>query len=118
MNKISNYWDGTGRFQNLANELAKLIPAAGPVANARKNAKLERFRKVANAYYDLFNNGGGNRPQSIVNFFGRVKQYARRSSWDHVYARTEPVLDNAILDAALEQGLISLAEAYVLRVAA
>jgi hypothetical protein len=95
-----NYWNNTGRFQSLANDLEKLIPSAGPVENARQNPKLERLRKIVNAYYDLLNNGGGN-----------------RSSWCQVYARTEPVLDNAILDAALEQGLISLAHVEMLRAA-
>lgn len=118
------YWDSTGRHQKLAEELRKLIPAAGPVENARKNPKLERFRKVANAYYDLFNNGGGNRKQACRAYFGvdrygvSARLHVRWSDYKAAFQLTEPVLDNAILDAALEQGLISLAHAYMLRIAA
>ena len=52
-----NYWNGTGRFEDLGKWLDKLVPAAG--ACAAHHGRLEKYRLMCNAYYDLFNNGGG-----------------------------------------------------------
>ena len=59
-NKMNNYFDSTGKYEVLANKLADLIPPAGSIKNHKQNPKLEKYRRMTNAYYDLYRNGGGN----------------------------------------------------------
>lgn len=93
------YWDGNGRFQELAEKLNKLIPTKGPVDKPRSlNRCLERFRKASNAYYDLFNIGVLNRITSNY-------------KWELAHQHAEPAMDRYIIDAAVEQGLIMPNEA-------
>lgn len=106
-----SYWNHNGKYQHLAGELHKLLPLAGPVQNAKQNPALERFRKYANAYYDLFNNGGGNRRQAVQAYFPGAYRCANVYRYNGIYAITEPRMDAVILAAAREQGLISNVEA-------
>ena len=54
----NRYWDDRGRYNEESKALQALIPMVGAVPYRRtKNQHLERFRKVMNAYYDLYNNG-------------------------------------------------------------
>jgi len=104
----NTYWNSKGTHQALADELAKLVPVMGEIKGS-KNKELERFRKATNAYYDIFNNGGMNRGQSIGKIFPGVMFYIKdarrfRSIWDSIYRITEPKMDAIILAAAKEQG--------------
>jgi len=66
----NTYWNDRGRYNNEANALRALIPMVGAVPYLRtKNMHLERFRKVGNAYYDLYNNGLWNRAREFANLF-------------------------------------------------
>lgn len=113
-----SYWDHSGTFQALYEELHKLLPQEGPVAHARgKNKRLEKMRVAANAYYDVYNNGGCNHGGLIRRIFNlKVGDYqyagpgglGRMFRWENAYRKTEPVMDTIILEAAVEQGLISL----------
>jgi hypothetical protein len=105
----NTYWAAKGTYQELNVKLESLVPASGEVAKPWKNKALERFRKASNAYYDVFNNGGCNRMQSISRLFGTEVSYAlrnRRPSWVWIHKYTEPKMDAIILEAAKEQGLI------------
>ena len=113
-----NYWGHNGTHQDLADQLEKLIPAEGAVESPRgRNKKLEKFRQAANAYYDIFNNGGCNRGPLIRRIFefsvgsyrygSRSRFGATHTNWTAIHRHTEPKMDEIILDAAVEQGLIS-----------
>jgi hypothetical protein len=95
---VASYWHGDGRYECYANELAKLIPASGRVKNPRKNRHLEHYRVVCNAYYDLYNNGGWNKPSQIYQYAGKRSVNER-----YVYVALEIYLDYVILTAYAEQ---------------
>lgn len=102
------YWGGNGTHQDISTALLDLVPSEGPI-KGRKNAALERFRKASNAYYDIFNNGGCNRPALIRAIFGLgISSYINRNgnlNWVEVTKIVEPIMDSIILAAAEEQGL-------------
>lgn len=104
---LGNYWNGTGRWQALADKLNHLVPPQGEV-KGDGSEKLELFRRASNAYYDLFNNGGCNVPKEISAFF-RVfhNDEAVGNAFDMAiyFQKTEPVMDKIILAAAAEQGI-------------
>ena len=106
-----SYWNNNGKYQHLAGELRKLVPIAGEVENHKQNPALEKFRKYSNAYYDLFNNGGGNRRQAVQAYFPGAYQKANECKYRGIYAITEPRMDEVILAAAREQGLLNNVEA-------
>ena len=93
-----SYWLGNGRHQALADDLQPLIPSEGRVKNPRKNKHLEHLRVVSNAYYDLYNNGGGNRPAQIYTYAGK-----RGVNQRYVHMALEFYLDFVILSAHAEQ---------------
>lgn len=102
----NSYWNSKGQYQHLVDKLNELIPISGPVTT-KKSSKLERFRKIQNAYYDLFNNGGMNRARAIARYFGVYKScLVNHWNLNYICSKTEPVVDEAILAAAKEQGLI------------
>lgn len=90
--------------------LEKLIPSEGTVPNPYKNKSLEKFRKAANAYYDLYNNGGGNRPQSITKLFKvRLTDYRLSKQYDYskeLYVRVEEQMNLIIEAAGKEQNIV------------
>jgi len=49
-----------GRRQDEQDTLRTLLPTHGPVPFNPRNLELEVFRQFSNAYYDIYNNGGGN----------------------------------------------------------
>ena len=106
--KIGNYWEGTGTYDALNEKLEALVPASGSVHDPENNPKLERFRRMSNAYCDLFRNGGGNPCQKTAYFFPKTISLARRFNWDSVFNITEPIMDKAILLAAKEQGVMTI----------
>ncbi len=95
---VASYWCGNGRHECYASKLAKLLPASGRVKNPRKNRHLEHYRVVCNAYYDLYNNGGWNRPPQIYQYAGK-----RNVNERYVYVALEIYLDYVILTAYAEQ---------------
>jgi len=111
----NTYWNQKGTHQNLVQALNRLVPSSGKIKGS-KNYQLERFRKASNAYYDIFNNGGGNRNGSIRGFFGfgmtsmsemHRDGYGnqRRYNWNAIHERVEPIMDQIILAAAAEQNI-------------
>jgi len=54
--KQSRYWDGSGRFQSMCEQVKGLIPRVG----SAPEATLEALRRVSQCYYDTYNNGGCN----------------------------------------------------------
>ena len=107
--EMGNYWNGTGRFEDLGKWLDKMVPNMGECE--KHHGRLERYRKMCNAYYDLFCNGGGNACRGTARYFGGiVKRYAELGLWDECYKITEPKMDKAILDAALDTNLITREE--------
>ena len=105
----NTYWDCRGKYQALSDRLNNLVPIKGAVVGS-KNRQLERFRKAGNAYYDIFNNGGMNRSGSIRGFFGFGMSSMRDGfgsyNWNKIYSVVEPKMDEIILAAAVEQGMI------------
>lgn len=98
-----SYWAGNGRFQSLADLLGELIPFEGPVRDPQKNRALERFRVARNAYYDLFNNGGGNRNADIYRLFPGAISHVKGGRYKRAHDITEPRMDKIIAQAAIEQ---------------
>ena len=107
------YWYNRGKYQNLAERLEKMIPLKGSVKNPRKNKALEKFRKAANCYYDLYNNGLCNRANQFRQVFGipsskfvKERNVYRSKFTDELYELVEQQMDQIILAAAKEQRLI------------
>lgn len=109
--KQNTYWNGNGKYHALGNKLREMIPDEGQVPNPRKNRKLEKFRKAVNCYYDLYNNGLINRASQFSKVFGiSARQYRYTGSWrymDCLYDETEKAMDQILIEAAIEQGLVS-----------
>lgn len=115
-----SYWSSTGRYQAAYAELLKLIPVSGECPDAKtKNKALDRLRRAANCYYDLFNNGLCNRAAEFRSIFGfsPKKEFPDRSvrysgryldiDFDNVEMneRLNTALDGMIAAASIEQGL-------------
>lgn len=104
----NTYWNNNGTYETACRVLEAYIPDEGSAVAARKNPKLEVFRKASNCYYDLFNNGLCNRAaefnrvfkirkSAVVDFDGKIKGRALHM--------LEQRMDKIILEAAMEQGL-------------
>ena len=101
-------------LKSVYEELDGLIPFDGPVCNVNKNKKLEKLRKASNVVHDIFNNGLMNKGKSLK-VLGLMKydlplpQYAHGhyydGNWDRIKEIVEPIFENIILDAAIEQDL-------------
>lgn len=57
MKNKNTYWNGNGKHQATYDECCKWLPKSGK----SNDVALEALRVASNAYYDYFNNGGGNR---------------------------------------------------------
>jgi hypothetical protein len=106
------YWSGKGRYEKAGKALQKMIPASGSVDQPKKNPRLEKFRKASNCYYDLYNNGLGNRAGEFSKVFGiRSSIYKYRDgryghSYErHMYDLVEAEMSAIIAEAAAEQGI-------------
>jgi len=53
-----NYYFNTGKLQKESEALEALIPDGGEVEDYEDNPALEKFRRLANVYHDIYNNGG------------------------------------------------------------
>lgn len=102
-----SYWNGCGRFQYQANQLQKLIPHSGSVRNP-EHTKLEKFRVASNCYYDLYNNGLGNRSKEFAKTFkiklSRFRKY-RFEFEPELFQLLELKMDVIVFEAALEQNV-------------
>ena len=109
----TSFWNGNSQFQFMLERLEALVPLTGPVADPKRNPALEKFRVASGCYYDLFNNGLGNRARQFGRVFGIrlgefVEKYGRngyRTEYD-VYAlgrAVEPLMERIVLDAVKEQ---------------
>jgi hypothetical protein len=106
-----SYWSGEGKYQKQYNELQKLIPREGVVekGTCKHTVSLERLRKACNSYYDVFNNGGGNRDRSIARFFPGVLSEIRESwnrgvniNWDYIHRMCDDKMDEVIVEAYIK----------------
>ena len=105
---MSTYWNGNGTHQAIADELEKMIPTMGECEDKR----VEQFRKAANAYYDIYNNGGGNSAnRKVAYYFPGVMtvltRHYRNIDWDAVQEITEPKMDAIIEKVAKKVVLFS-----------
>ena len=103
MSKIM-YWNGNGTYQALNDKLRTLIPHEGPVPTG--SPKLEKLRVAGNCYYDLFNNGLGNRAAEFRRVFGFGGKYITENGFYE--PKLEAMMDDIILAAGLEQGLCKI----------
>ena len=103
-----SYWSGEGKYQKQYEELQKLIPREGAIEKGmcKHTVSLERFRKACNSYYDVFNNGGGNRDASTARFFPGALAEIRESwkyrvtpNWDYVKRICDEKMDVIIYEA-------------------
>lgn len=116
----NSYWNSTGKYQTLSDELEKSVPMMGSVEQPQKNKALEKFRKASNCYYDLYNNGLGNRVHEFRKVFGISSSHYKigigRTHTDfseNMYREVEKKMDEIIIDAAIEQGLIKYEDTVV-----
>lgn len=70
INCSKTYWCNAGKHEDLNAKLQLLIPHKGPVENANLHPALETYRIACNCYYDLYNNGLGNRSKEFLSVFG------------------------------------------------
>ena len=113
---MQSFWNNDHELTPLYEEVNKLIPSEGEV-KGNKNRKLERMRKMANCYYDIFNNGGCNRMRAITAYFGEDVSWQLRYSvncdnpvrrelaWKAIAEDVDPIMAEAIKEAAEEQGI-------------
>ena len=103
-----SYWNSNGTYQAQYEELIKLVPREGEVkkGTCKHVFSLERFRKACNSYYDVFNNGGGNRDASTARFFPGALAEIRESwkyrvtpNWDYVARICDEKMDVIIREA-------------------
>ena len=105
----NTYWNCKGKYQELSDKLEELVPTSGSVENPRINKALEKFRKASNCYHDLYNNGLCNRANEFRTVFGIASSIFTLPGYgnfsDALYAKTESVMDEITLKAAVEQKL-------------
>ena len=118
------YWNDEGRYQDLYNELQDFIPGMGSVLDVENERRirmklpsnspklgrkgkfyhLEARRLGVNQYYDLYNNGLGNRYHGFKKRFG-VGSYQAVNDIGDARKTIDTVMDSLILNAAKEIGL-------------
>lgn len=112
--KTSTYWNGVGKYHALYRALLDLTPDFGPCPDADgTNKHLDRFRRAANCYYDLFNNGLCNRGAEFRALF-KVGKLPRLHTTTRLRldlnqierdGKVEARMDALILAAAEEQAI-------------
>ena len=109
---MATYWNEQGTYQTIAEALQGLVPAIGEVPEGKTtNKALERFRGAQNCYYDLYNNGLGNRAREFSTLFKipgvprEIKQNYRTNFLvsSVTEGAIESKMDGFILDAYREQ---------------
>tara|TARA_R110002012_G_C11640691_1_gene610625 strand:+ start:1726 stop:2211 length:486 start_codon:yes stop_codon:yes gene_type:complete len=56
MSEKQSYWNKTGKYQDIADQLQTLVPDKGDAQDVR----VDLFRRASNTYYEMYNNGGMN----------------------------------------------------------
>lgn len=112
----NSYWNSKGKHQDLYNKVVKFVPTMGECP--KDKPKLERLRRAANCYYDLFNNGLGNRAGEFRRMFGfspRKAYPCPRYGYRDIDFENEEMntslnetLDRLIVAAAIETGVLDL----------
>jgi len=101
-------------LSSVVNKLDESIPLEGSVHSVNKNKRLERLRKAINVTHDIFNNGLMNRGRELRVLGLRKDQlplpyYAwgdyYEGQWDRITEIVEPIMEQIILDAAVEQNV-------------
>ncbi len=101
-------------LESVVYKLDKSIPLEGSVHSVNKNKCLERLRKAGNVVHDIFNNGLGNRGRQLRVLGLRKDQlplpeyrhgYYYEGQWDRITEIVEPIMEQIILDAAVEQNV-------------
>ena len=112
----NTYWNSNGKYQHFVDELNLLVPFEGEVDRPKKNRRLEKFRRASNCYYDLYNNGLGNRFGEMRSVMGiapsnyRIINTSRRGCYDFtplLYKHVEAAMNEIVVAAAIEQGIFS-----------
>ena len=118
----NTYWNSTGKYQHFSDELNNFLPAQGRVDHPRKNRALEKYRRACNCYYDLYNNGLGNRLGEVNSVMGVAPTQYRRVKWiyragfkpaknyhftEEFYNIIEARMNEIVVAAAIEQGVFS-----------
>ena len=110
---MKSFWNNESELRDLSGQLAKLVPATGPVSNPRKNRALEKFRRAANCYYDLYNNGLCNRASEFRTIFGISSSHYRNPSRlagfsfrPEIYSLVEEKMNEIVIAAAKEQNIL------------
>lgn len=108
----NTYWYSNGKYEATAAKLQALLPHSGEVTGDNNKA-LEKFRQAVNCYYDLYNNGLWNRKAEFRSLFKITSsKYAKRQfgnisiDFDAISEVVEPVMDQFVLAAGIEQGFI------------
>ncbi len=97
------YWNSKGKYEGLIRQLQARVPISGPVQNADNNPKLDLFRRASGCYYDLYNNGLGNRFDEFPEVFGFEVHPFSETITQEIVDRTETAMDAIILAAYAEQ---------------
>lgn len=108
--------------------LQALVPSSGSVSG-KSNRALELFRQFANAYYDIYNNGGGNWCHVGQGFRNVCKAYGVKGltlndmKWNIITVRRGymdelEALADLVIDAALEEQTNPLRAANVTKLIA
>ena len=75
------YWGEHGKYQKESDILQKLVPYGGQSQDTR----IELYRRTANTYYDIYNNGGGNLAPDVN--WGKPEEYDDGISYGIRYMR-------------------------------
>lgn len=107
-NDLKTYWNHDNMHMSITDRLQALIPACGSVSEPRMNKALEKYRKAVNVYYDLYNNGLGNRAKEFRNVFGFASSQYKIRPYEYadlLYFKVEAAMDDIVIAAAKEQGV-------------
>lgn len=104
------YWKGNGKHRAYYAALEAMLPDRGPVL---KNPKLENFRKARNLYNRLYNGLLVNKWDEFSEVYTNIHpgHYIYRGMFlQSLYVIVEERLNDFVLAAATEQGLIGKIE--------
>lgn len=100
----TTYWNHMGKYQQRMEMLQRRIPSAGKCSNPlTANKHLDRLRRGINCYYDLYNNGMGNRDNETKSVWGFRVGYRQSGIDQYVYDAVEIEMNNLVELAWQEQ---------------
>lgn len=89
----NTFWNHDHVLTPLLNKLTPRVPRMGPIIG-KGNAKLERFRKLSNAYYRLYNDGDKSayfRGLDAAGIEAKMAKAVAEAYAEQFYAKTEIV---------------------------